>query len=291
MLARNGRLKIAIQKDGRITDDSINLLKATGLDFDFRPRSLFSPCRNFSLDMLSIRDDDIPEYVQDGVCDLGIVGENVLVEKRARVSIVEHLGFGKCRLVICVPSAGKIHRLSQLKGKRIATSYPLTIKRFLGVRSISAEVIEISGAVEITPALDVADATCDIISTGSTARINGLKVIHTILDSEAVLISKASALRSRGTKALIDQLLTRFRSVLSARAKKYVMMNAPAAAVEKIRKLIPALKSPTVMPLAEPSLVAIHSVVPEERLWDVIENLKQAGATDIVVVPIEKMIA
>ena len=189
MLSTNGRLKLAIQRDGRITDESLALLKAMGLDFDIRSRALFSPCRNFSLDILAVRDDDIPEYVQDGVCEFGVVGENIVKEKGAKVRIVDRLGFGKCQLAICVPRGGTIRTLASLKGKRIATSYPRSVKEFLQAQQIEADVVEISGSVEITPALDVADATCDIISTGSTARINGLEVIHTVLISEAVLVS------------------------------------------------------------------------------------------------------
>ncbi len=291
MLAHNGRLKLAIQKDGRITEDSINLLKATGLEIEIRSRSLFSPCRNYPLDVLSVRDDDIPEYVQDGVSDFGIVGENVVAEKNAHVKIIEKLGFGKCQLVICAPKSGSIRTIAHLKRKRIATSYPATVKRFLASKKISAEVIEISGSVEITPTLDVADATCDIISTGSTARVNGLEVIHTVMKSETVLIGNAAAMKSARKKEEITQLLNRLRSVLNARGKKYVMMNAPAEAVQLLKKLLPGMKSPTVVPLANPNMVAIHSVVAEEVFWEVIEKLKQAGATDIIVVPIEKIIA
>ena len=291
MLAHNGRLKLAIQKDGRITEDSVGLLHAAGLDLEFRSRSLFTPCGNYPLDILSIRDDDIPEYVQDGVSDLGIVGENIVVEKHARVKIVERLGFGKCRLVICTPKASSVKTIAQLKGLRIATSYPHTVKRFLATHSIDAEVIEISGSVEITPALDVADATCDILSTGSTARVNGLEMIHTVLESEAVLIANASSLKSPKKRNEIDGLITRFRSSLNARGKRYVMMNAPVKAVESIKRLIPGMKSPTIMPLANPEMVAVHSVVAEDVFWDVIEKLKKVGATDLVILPIEKFIA
>jgi len=291
MLAGNGRLKIAVQKDGRITDDSMNLLKAMGLDLEFRSRSLFSPCRNFPLDLLSVRDDDIPEYVQDGVSDFGIVGENIVAERRACVTVVERLGFGKCRLVICVPDSRGFKTLAHLKGTRIATSYPTTLKRFLSARHIRAEIIEISGSVEITPALNVADATCDIISTGSTARVNGLIPLHTVMDSEAVLIANASSLRSRKKAREINQFLVRVRSSLNARGKKYVMMNAPSRAIKTLRTLIPGMKSPTIVPLADQKMVAVHSVVGEDVFWDVMEKLKAAGATDIVVVPIEKFIA
>ena len=290
-IGNDGRIKLAVQKDGRITDDSLNLLKASGLDLEFRSRSLFSPCSNFPLDLLSVRDDDIPEYVQDGVSDLGIVGENIIAERHAHVKVVEKLGFGKCRLAICVPKGGTIHSLAKLNGKRIATSYPHTVKRFLSSEGISAEIIEISGSVEITPALDVADATCDIISTGSTARVNGLEELHTIMDSQVVLVANAASLKQPGKKEAIERLLVRLRSCLNARGKKYVMMNAPAKSIDTIRRLIPGMKSPTIVPLADPSLVAVHSVVGEDIFWDVMEKLKSAGATDIVVMPIEKIIA
>lgn len=289
MINANGRIKLAIQKEGRITEESQNLLRAMGLDLEFRSRSLFSPCRNYPLDLLSVRDDDIPEYVQDGVSDLGVVGENIVAEKSARVSILEKLGFGKCRLVICTPKTGSLRNLSDLNGKRIATSYPATVRRFLNERHMTASIIEISGSVEITPALDVADATCDIVSTGSTARVNGLEIIHTIMNSEAVLVAHPSVMSSAKKKA-IDHFLVRLRSCLMARGKKYVMMNAPASAVDQIKTLIPGMKSPTIMPLADPALVAVHSVVGEDILWDVLEQLRLSGATDIVILPIEKLI-
>ena len=291
MLARNGRLKLAVQKDGRITEDSLGLLKAMGLELEFRARSLFSPCRNFPLDLLSVRDDDIPEYVQDGVSDLGIVGENIVLEKRARVRIIERLGFGRCSLVICAPKSGTITSLAHLRGKRVATSYPVTVRQFFTKERIKAEIIEISGSVEITPALDVADATCDIVSTGSTARVNGLEIIHTVMHSEAVLIANNTSLHTPRKKVEIKQFLTRIRSSLNARGKKYVMMNAPATAIKNIKALIPGMKSPTIMPLANPKMVAVHSVVGEDVFWDVMDQLQRAGATDIVVLPIEKFIA
>ncbi len=290
MLATNGRLKLAVQKDGRITEESVTLLKAMGLDFDIRSRALFSPCRNFPLDILAVRDDDIPEYVQDGVSEFGVVGENIVLEKGAKVEIVQRLGFGKCQLAICVPRGGTIRDLATLKGKRIATSYPRTVREFLQVQRIEADVVEISGSVEITPALDVADATCDIISTGSTARMNGLEVIHSVIVSEAVLISNTNVFKSPKKVRDVEQLLTRFRSVLNARGKKYVMMNAPLEAVETIKRLIPGMNSPTVVPLAQPNMVAIHSVVAENIFWEVMERLKEAGASDIIAVNIEKIV-
>jgi ATP phosphoribosyltransferase len=285
----NGRLKLALQKDGRITDESIALLRAAGMNFEFTGRSLFSPCTNFPLDLLSLRDDDIPEYVQDGVSDLGIVGVNVVEEKGAKVTVVEGLGFGKCRLAICVPRNGSLADLGSLRGKRIATSYPRTLGRFLASRQVEAEVVEISGSVEITPALNVADATCDILSTGSTARVNGLEPLITIMESEAVLIANERVLEARAENE-IDRLLTRIQSSLRARGNKYVMMNAPLTSVEKLKELVPGMKSPTVVPLANRDMVSIQSVVGEEVLWEVIEQLKRAGASDIIVTPIEKII-
>ena len=291
MLAKNGRLKIAVQKDGRISDDSFALLKAMGFDFEVRSRSLFSPCRNFPLDILSVRDDDIPEYVQDGVSDFGIVGDNIRVERGSHVEVVNRLGFGKCQLVICAPRGGPIKDLVTLRGARIATSYPRTVAHFLHTNGVEASIVEISGSVEITPALNVSDATCDIISTGSTARVNGLEVIETVLKSEAVLIANPVALLAPEKKRDINQFLLRLRSVLEARDKMYVMMNAPLNAVEKIKSLVPGMKSPTVVPLANPQMVAVHSVVGENVIWEVLEKLKAAGASDIIVVPIEKIIA
>ncbi len=291
MLSTNGRLKLAIQRDGRITEESIALLKAMGLDFDVRSRALFSPCRNFSLDILAVRDDDIPEYVQDGVCEYGIVGENIVAEKGSQVRVVERLGFGKCQLAICVPRNGAIRDLPSLQGKRIATSYPRSVREFLKSQNIQADVVEISGSVEITPALDVADATCDIISTGSTARMNGLEVIHSIMISEAVLIAGQRAFGSDQKIKDADDLHVRFRSVLNAKGKKYIMMNAPLAAVEKIKTLVPGMNSPTIVPLTHPNMVAIHSVVAENIFWEVMAKLKEAGASDIIAVNIEKIVA
>jgi ATP phosphoribosyltransferase len=290
MTTRNDRLKLALQKNGRITEESIALLRAAGLDFESSVRSLFSPCTNFPLDLLSLRDDDIPEYVQDGVSDLGIVGANVVEEKGARVRVVERLGFGKCRLAICVPKNGILSDLASLNGKRIATSYPKTLARFLAASEVQADIVEISGSVEIAPALNVADAICDILSTGSTARVNGLEPLLTIMESEAVLIANENVLGFADAKDEIDRLLTRIRSSLRARGQKYVMMNAPISSVEKLKHLVPGMKSPTVVPLANRDMVAIQSVVAEEVLWEAIEQLKQAGASDIVVTSIENII-
>ncbi|HEX9613909.1 MAG TPA: ATP phosphoribosyltransferase [Bacteroidota bacterium] len=291
MLASNGRLKIAIQRGGRLTEESVALLRSCGLDFEFQKQGLYFPCRNFDLDILSLRDDDIPEYVQDGVADLGIVGENIVREKQARVHTLKSLGFGLCRLVISVPQRSPIRSTRQLRGKRIATTYPATLRKFLRSSSLRASLVELSGAVEIAPSLDVADAICDIVSTGTTARMNGLRPLATVLESQAVLVAHERSLKSKTAKGLIDRLLIRMSGSLEARGKRYIMLNAPASSIPILKKIIPALKSPTVVPLAKEGMVALHSVIAEHVFWDVMERLKQAGASDIIVVPIETIIS
>ncbi len=290
MIANNGRLKIAIQKIGRLTEESLTLLRTCGLEFEFQEQSLYSPCRNFDLDVLALRDDDIPEYVQDGVAELGIVGENIVREKQARVETLAKLGFGQCRLTISVPERSSIRSIRKLDGKRVATAYPVTLKRFLRTHRLKADIVELSGAVELAPTLDVADAICDITSTGTTARVNGLRPLHVVIDSEAVLIANRRAVTTPRTKALIERLFIRISGSLQARGKRYMMMNAPLSAVPHLKRIIPSLKSPTVVPLAQEGMVALHSVVAENVFWDVMEKLKNAGASDIIVVPIETII-
>lgn len=283
-------LKIAVQKKGRLAEPSRQILKSIGLDFEHYEGRLFSPCRNFPLDILFLRDDDIPEYVQDGVTDLGIVGLNVVQEKAAQVVELDPLGFGTCTLSIAVPRNSSFRSVYDLENKRIATSYPRVLKRFLEMKKIKARIIEISGSVEITPSLDVADAICDLVSTGSTLQINELEPIEIVLKSEAFLIANPQSLKEPKRRELTERLRVRLQGNLRARRSKYVMMNAPNEALEEIRKILPGMKSPTVMPLAEEDMVAIHSVVPEEVFWDVMEKLRKTGASDILVVPIEKMV-
>jgi ATP phosphoribosyltransferase len=290
MLATNGRMKIAIQRNGRLTEDSVSLLRACGLSFEFQKQSLYSPCRNFDLDVLAIRDDDIPEYVQDGVADLGIIGENILQERNANVHMLAPLGFGGCKLMISVPQRSTIRKIAHLKGLRIGTTYPVILKSFLKANKVKAEIIELSGSVELAPSLNVADVICDIVSTGTTAKMNGLRTLCTVLESQAVLVANPSAMRDKKKRALIDRLMIRVHGSQEARGKRYLMMNAPSDSVPKIKRVIPSLKSPTVVPLAEPGMVAIHTVVAEDVFWDVMEKLKQAGASDIIVVPIETII-
>lgn len=290
MIANNGRLKIAIQKSGRLTEDSLSLLRACGLEFEFQKQSLYSPCRNFELDVLALRDDDIPEYVQDAVADLGIVGENIVREKQARVETISRLGYGHCRLSLSVPQRSAIRSVKQLQGKRIATTYPSTLRQYLRRQKVRAEIIELSGAVELAPTLDVADAICDIVSTGTTARVNGLRPLETVLTSEAALVANRGTMRDPRKKLLVERLLIRISGRLQARGKRYMMMNAPTSAIPRLKRIIPSLKSPTIVPLAEEGMVALHSVIAEDVFWDVMENLKKAGASDIVVVPIETII-
>jgi ATP phosphoribosyltransferase len=290
MLATNGRMKIAIQRNGRLTEDSVALLRACGLSFEFLKQSLYSPCRNFDLDVLAIRDDDIPEYVQDGVADLGIIGENILQERNARVHILAPLGFGGCKLMISVPQRSSVRKVSDLKGKRIGTTYPVILKSFLKANKVKAEIIELSGSVELAPSLNVADVICDIVSTGTTAKMNGLRTLCSVLESQAVLVANPAAMRDKKKRTLIDRLMIRVRGSQEARGKRYLMMNASSDSVQKLKRVIPSLKSPTVVPLAQAGMVAIHTVVAEDVFWDVMEKLKQAGASDIIVVPIETII-
>jgi ATP phosphoribosyltransferase len=290
MLATNGRMKIAIQRNGRLTEDSVSLLRACGLSFEFQKQSLYSPCSNFDLDVLAIRDDDIPEYVQDGVADLGIIGENVLQERNARVHLLAPLGFGGCKLMISVPQRSAVRKISDLNGQRIGTTYPTILKSFLRNNKVRAEIVELSGSVELAPSLNVADVICDIVSTGTTAKMYGLRTFCTVLESQAVLVANPASMRDKKKRAIIDRLMIRVQGSQEASGKRYLMMNAPVDSVARLKRVIPSLKSPTVVPLAETGMVAIHSVVAEDVFWDVMEKLKKAGASDIIVVPIETII-
>ncbi len=291
MLATNGRMKIALQKSGRLSNDSFELLRSCGLEFDLGSRALHTPCRNLDVDLLALRDDDIPEYVQDGVADLGIVGRNLVIETGARVCTLMELGFSACRLMICVPEHSRFTTVHDLNGSRIATSYPTALGEFLEREGISCEIVRLSGAVELAPALDVADAICDLVSTGSTARVNGLRLLHTVLESQALLVANREAMEKPAKRELIDRLLIRIRGSLQARGRRYVMLNAPRAALPDLQRVLPSLRSLTIVPLADNDFVAVHSVIAEDAFWDVMEALKGAGATDIVVTPIEAVIA
>lgn len=283
-------LRIAVQKSGRLTDKTINLLEGIGLKFDDYKRSLLVKCLNFDVELLLIRDDDIPEYVQDGICDLGFVGANVVEEDLVDVNILQGLNYGVCRLSLAVPKNGDIKKPEDFAGKKIATSYPGITKRYFEEKGIDVKVITLSGSVEIAPRLEIADAICDLVSTGNTLKANGLNELINIFDSETQLIKTKKPL-SEGKSQLIEKILQRIEGYQKAAKSRYIMMNAPQEAVEEIKDIIPSLKSPTVMPLADNGMVAIHTVVPLSTFWDVMERLKEAGATGIVMLPIESMIA
>jgi ATP phosphoribosyltransferase len=279
-------LKIAIQKSGRLNEKSVELLKNCGLNFENYKSSLISPVSNFPLEILFLRDDDIPEYVQDGIADLGIVGENVIEETEVEVNYLQRLGFGKCSLKIAVPNNNSINELSQLNGRSIATTYPVILGKFLKQQGIQSDIRTISGSVEISPGLGLADAICDLVSTGGTLKSNGLIPFADVMSSEAILICN----NKNGNSELIKELVQRIQSVLRAKETKYVVLNVPKDNLPAIIALLPGVKSPSVVPLAEGDWVAVHTVIPERDFWDRISQLKQAGAQGIVVMPIEKII-
>ncbi len=284
------RLRLAIQKEGRLTDDTLALLRSIGLEFESFRRKLFSNCRNFPLALLHTRDDDIPEYVAAGTVDLGIVGRNLLHEEGVTVEELMPLGFGYCALVVAVPKESAITSVEQLAGAKIATSYPRSAQHFFDEQRIPVEIITISGSVEVAPLLGLSSAIVDLTATGSSLVLNDLRPIHTILESEAVLAAHPAALADAAKKAQIDRLLLRIKGVLAARKYRYVMMNAPRAALPEIYQIVPGLKMPTVVPLSDPAWVAVHTAVREEVFWEVIEALRGAGASEILVSPIEKLV-
>ncbi|QEM02934.1 ATP phosphoribosyltransferase [Mucilaginibacter rubeus] len=279
-------LKIAIQKSGRLNEKSVELLKNCGLNFENYKSSLISPVSNFPLEILFLRDDDIPEYVQDGIADLGIVGENVIQETEVEVSYLQRLGFGKCSLKIAVPNNSDINSLADLHGKAIATTYPAILGKFLKQQNINSDIRTISGSVEISPGLGLSDAICDLVSTGGTLKSNGLKPFADVMSSEAVLIGSKAIAESD----LVQELIQRIQSVLRAKETKYVVLNVEKKNLDAVIALLPGVKSPSVVPLAEEGWVAVHTVIPERDFWDRISQLKQAGAQGIVVMPIEKII-
>lgn len=282
-------LRIAIQKSGRLTDKTTDLLGNIGVRFDDYKNRLLVKARNFDVELLLIRDDDIPEYVQDGVCDLGVVGANVTAEKGADVSVLKNLDYGLCRLSLAGSKSQPYNGLGDFEGKRIATSYPRLTSQFFEKNGIHVSIIEISGSVEIAPRLDVADYICDLVSTGGTLKANGLVELETIFESESQLIQTNRAI-SKDKQDLIDKFLLRINGRMKAERSRYVLMNAPASALDKIKDILPALSSPTVLPLANKDMISVHSVIPEDMFWEIMEQLKQAGASGIVMLPIETMI-
>jgi len=282
------KLRLAIQKSGRLHDDSIKLLKECGIDISNGLNKLKAEASNFPIEVYFLRDDDIPQYVEDGVADIGIVGENVVYEKNKPLTVLNKLGFGKCRLSIAVRKSENYTGIQFLEGKKVATSYPVILSKFLKDNGITAEVHEISGSVEIAPSIGLADAICDLVSSGSTLFSNGLQEAETILSSEAVLVATNSLDAQK--QQIIDRLLFRIESVKKARNTKYILLNAPNDKLAEIIALLPGMKSPTVLPLAEPGWSSVHSVLNENDFWEIIEQLKAAGAQGILVVPIEKMV-
>jgi ATP phosphoribosyltransferase len=282
------KLKIAIQKSGRLNEDSINLLKKCGIKFNNGLGKLRAEAESFPIEIYFLRDDDIPEYVADCVADAGIVGENVVFESGKKVEITKKLGFGKCRLSIAVPKSFEYNGLQDLNNRRIATTYPTILGKFLAKNNIEAVIHTISGSVEIAPSIGLADAVCDLVSSGSTLFSNGLREIETVTESEAVLISGMNL--EPELKKILDKLMFRINSVNAAKQNKYILLNAPNNKIDDISMLIPGIKSPTILPLAKSGWSSIHSVIGENDFWEVVENLKLAGAEGILVLSIDQMI-
>ncbi len=282
-------LKLAIQKSGRLTDDSIALLKKCGIKFNRINGKLKAQADNFPIELLFLRNSDIPGYIRDGVADLGIIGDNIIVEKGSDLDVVEKLGFSKCRVSLAVPKSSNINKAEDLVDMNIATSYPNTLQQYFDQKGVSINIHEISGSVEIAPSIGLADAICDIVSSGSTLMSNGLKEIEVILKSEAVLVVNPKL--SDDKKEILEQLRFRIQSVNKAKNSKYIMLNAPNDSIDKITSILPGIKSPTVMPLAEDGWSSLHSVIDEDKFWGIIEKLKTEGAEGILVLPIEKMIS
>ncbi|AFH48161.1 ATP phosphoribosyltransferase [Ignavibacterium album JCM 16511] len=289
-MSNNGNLKLAIQKSGRLSENSLQLLKNCNLDIEKFNDRLVVSIRNFKLDLLFLRDDDIPEYVQDGVAELGIVGQDVLYETKADVKVVKKLGFGRCSLRIAIPENDDLRDIEDLNGKRIATSFPNILRDFLKQNKIDAKIVNISGSVEAAPSLGIADYICDLVSTGNTLKLNKLKSSISVLESEAVLIKNKNLKNHSDKYQIFLKLLSRIESVLNANNSKYIMMNVPKNSLNDILQIIPSLKSPTVLPLADDESLAVHAVIPAEKFWEIVDDLKSAGASGILLLPIENII-
>ncbi len=282
------KLRIAIQKSGRLSEKSLELLKEAGISLNNGSRKLRSVAQYFPLEVIYLRDDDIPQYVEDGVAHIGIVGENEYAEKECAVDLVERLGYSRCRLSIAIPKSESYESPESLNGKRIATSYPVILGKYLGEHGIKADIHVLSGSVELAPSIGVAEAIFDIVSSGSTLISNGLKEVETVMKSEAVVIANRNL--DEEVKGLLTDLLFRIRSVLAASNNKYILLNAPNDHLQEIIDVIPGMKSPTIMPLAEEGWSSVHSVLSEKAFWAVIGQLRELGAQGILVIPIEKMI-
>jgi len=282
------KIRIAIQKSGRLNEDSLQILKDCGISIDNGKDQLKASSRNFPIEVFYLRNGDIPQYLRDGVVDIAIIGENVLIEKGEDISIVEKLGFSKCKVSLAVPKSFKYNSVKDFEGKRIATSYPNTVINYLKNKGVSADLHIISGSVEIAPNIGLADAICDIVSSGSTLFKNNLKEVEVMLTSEAVLAVSPKISEER--KVLLEKLQFRIQSVLRARGSKYVLLNAPNEKLDGILKLLPGMRSPTVLPLADEGWSSVHTVIKKDSFWEVIDELKKAGAEGILVCPIEKMV-
>ncbi len=281
-------LRIAVQTKGRLNEDSILLFEEAGIKLIEGKRRLISSAKNFPLEVLYLRDDDIPQCVADGVADVGIVGKNEVEEQQKRVDIIKHLGFSKCRLSLAIPKDENYADLTWFGGKKIATSYPAVLKAFLAKNKIKSDIHFIAGSVEIAPGIGLADAIFDIVSSGGTLVSNRLKEVEVVMKSEAVLIADPAL--SKEKQAILDELIFRIESVENGKGKKYILLNAPNEKMEQIIKVLPGMTSPTLMPLAKPGWSSLHSVITETEFWEVIGNLKRNGAEGILVLPIEKMI-
>ncbi len=282
------KLKIAIQKSGRLRDDSLRILKDSGIGIDNGRDQLKASSRNFPLEVFYLRNGDIPQYLRDGVVDAAIIGENVLIEKGNDINFIERLGFSKCRVSLAIPKAEKYEGLDYFQGKKIATSYPNTVQEFFKNKGISIEQHIINGSVEIAPNIGLADGICDIVSSGSTLFKNNLKEVEVLLTSEAVLA--VSPIITKEANAILSKLQFRVQSVLKGRESRYVLLNAPNDKLDAIASILPGMKSPTVLPLAEEGWSSVHSVVSKNQFWEIIDELKEAGAEGILVCPIEKMV-
>ena len=281
-------LRIAVQKSGRLQEESLQILKECGLKVDASNGKLKSVVPNFPLEVLFLRNSDIPQYVEDGVVDIAIIGENLLIEEESKLEMMLPLGFSKCRVSLAVPKNSDIQSVKDFEGKKIATSYPKTVQNYLSKNGVKAEIHTISGSVEVAPTIGLADGICDIVSSGNTLFMNGLRELEVILKSEAVLVknSKLSAEKNE----ILEKLIFRMKAVLSSRNSKYILLNAPNEAIAEISRILPGMKSPTVLPLAEAGWSSLHSVISEDQFWEKIDALKNAGAEGILIVPIEKMV-
>lgn len=282
------KIRIAIQKSGRLNEESLQILKDCGISIDNGKDQLKASSRNFPMEVFYLRNGDIPQYLRDGVVDIAIIGENVLIEKGEDISVAEKLGFSKCKVSLAVPKSVKYNSVKDLEGKRIATSYPNTVLNYLKEKGVKADLHIISGSVEIAPNIGLADAICDIVSSGSTLFKNNLKEVEVMLTSEAVLAVSPKITSER--KELLEKLQFRIQSVLRARGSKYVLLNAPNEKLDGILKLLPGMRSPTVLPLADEGWSSVHTVINKDKFWEVIDELKKAGAEGILVCPIEKMV-